>query len=223
MDRGYLRVHGVDYPLLRDGVQIGSWEEVKDLPVATLTKRDGDTGTLSGLVIKGYEMKFGATNENGERYEKTAFDAFIKDYFVGKGLNMVVDIEHAGEYSPEWNAGRVIYAETNTTGFYFVAYIPATYPRYDLVKFQLQEGILQGFSKCGYATNYEWRYTKGGDIDYLLVKEFEILRVSLVCSPANGVPFERVSEIKNALVYKSVTGEDDDRKKRFIDNELLNL
>ena len=49
-----------------DGVLIGSWEEVAGVKLETVTKRSGDDAVLDGLIIKGYETKFGVTNENGE-------------------------------------------------------------------------------------------------------------------------------------------------------------
>lgn len=204
MEREFLKIRGRECPVVRDSVQIGEWNEVQALPVSAITKRDADTGTLDGLIIKGYEMKFVGVNENGEVYEKTAFDTFIQDYFVGNGLNLPVDIEHAGECSPEWLAGRVIYAETNTQGFYFVAYIPRTYVHYDMVLNLLREGILQGFSKFGYATDYDFIYNADGTYSHMLIKEFKILAVSLVSTPANGIGFERTQEVKNSLVYRKV-------------------
>jgi hypothetical protein len=195
-EKRYIEVGGRRCPLLCDNVKIGNWEEVQGLPVSTITKRDGDDALLDGLIVKGYEMEWGATNENGERYSQEAFDEFIDEYFVGRGLNLVVDIEHAGEHSPEWVAGRVIYAETNSRGFYFVAYIPRSYCHYDMVRSMLAEGLLQGFSKMGYATDWEVKYTENGEFDYELIKSFKLFAVSLVSAPANGVAFEKVAELK---------------------------
>lgn len=200
----YIEVGGKRCPVLTDAVKIGEWEEVQDLQASAITKRDGDNELLDGLLIKGYEMEWGATNENGERYAPEAFDAFINDYFVERGFNLVVDIEHAGEYSPEWLCGRVLYAETNSRGFYFVAYIPRTYCHYDLVRMLVSEGILQGFSKMGYATDWETHYTEDGAFDYELIKSFKLLSVSLVSAPANGVPFEKLQELRrDGLTYRS--------------------
>ena len=84
-------------------------------------------------------------NENGEIYEKDCFDQFINSYFVENKLNIPVDIQHRSDLLSL--AGRVIYAEVNSVGLYFVAYIPKTYIYYDVVKNNLKEKILQGFSK----------------------------------------------------------------------------
>lgn len=207
MKKEFINIGGREFPIIRNAVKIGDWEEVKAIPVSTITKRDDDTSLLDGLIVKGYEMEWGKTNENGERYEKEAFDKFIQEYFIDKGFNLPSDIEHAGDYNPEWIAGRVIYAEINSRGFYYVVYIPHTYMHYETVLNLLKEGILQGFSKMGYAT--DWKYVwneETGDLEYELIKEFKLLKVSLVTTPANGIPFERLQETKqNALVFKNTT------------------
>lgn len=186
---------------ITDGVQIGSWEEVRDLELSTITKRDTDTAKLDGLVIKGYETKFGKTNGNGEQYAPGCLDEFIQSYFVDNGLNMVVDVQHGWEVDDQ--VGRVIYLETNTTGFYFVAYIPRTVRRFEQIRDLLREGILQGFSKMGWASDYDWERDKEGN-EYVLIKKMEIISVSLVTSPANAIPFEAMGEtVRNRLEYRN--------------------
>lgn len=188
---------------IQDTTLIGSWEEVQGIEASTITKNTDDVEKLDGIIVKGYETKFaGGTNENGERYSKDAIDDFIQRYFVDNKLNMPVDIEHDGR--PEWLAGRVIYVESNATGFYFVAYIPRTFMNYETVKNLLAEKILQGFSKLGWATDYEWKYKQNGDFDYELIKKVDIVRMSLVSTPANAVAFEKVQEIKNATRFHKV-------------------
>ena len=187
---------------INDTTLIGNWEEVQDVELSTITKRDTDTQRLNGLVIKGYETKFSKTNENGERYEPGCLDDFIQSYFIDNNLNMVVDLQHG--YGIDDQVGRVVYLETNTVGFYFVAYIPRTVARYEQVKNLLQEGILQGFSKSGWATEYEYKYTADGDFDYMLVKKMDIVSVSLVTSPANAVAFDSVGEtVQNRREYRN--------------------
>ncbi len=194
--------------LKQDATLIGDWEEIKALPLSSLTKNAEDTEVLDGLIVKGYETKFeDGTNTNGERYTKDSIDRFIQEYFVEKKLNMPVDIEH--DSRPEWLAGRVIYIESNTTGFYYVAYIPRTYMHYEHVKSLLANKILQGFSKCGWATDWEWlRDPKTGE-EYELVKEIMVVRMSIVSTPANGVSFEKVQEIQNATRFRKLTDEGD--------------
>lgn len=201
--------------LVRDGVLLGDWEEVSGLPLSSVTKKDTDTATLDGLIIKGYETKFNVTNENGERYAPNCLDAFVKKYFIEHELNMVVDLMHGLDIDSQ--IGRVIYLEVNTVGFYFVAYIPRSVARYEQVKALLREGILQGFSKMGWATDYEFRYTKNGDFDFVQINEFQLCSVSLVTMPANAIPFEAIGEpIKDGLQFVNRFNEEPKKKKKSI-------
>ena len=203
--------------LVRDGVLLGDWQEVSGLPLSSVTKKDTDTATLDGLIIKGYETKFNVTNENGERYAPNCLDKFVQQYFVDHELNMVVDLQHSEAVDDQ--VGRVIYLEVNTVGFYFVAYIPRSVARYEQVKNLLKEGILQGFSKYGYATDYEFNYNQDGYVDYVEITEFRLCSVSLVTMPANPLGFESIGEpLKDGLqfVNKLTDNEQPTPKKKSI-------
>lgn len=186
---------------INDTTLIGKWNEVDNISASEITHNDSDTERLSGLLVYGYEMKFGNTNENGEKYSKEAFDEFINRYFVANKLNLPVDVQHS--QAVDDLIGRIIYAETNSVGLYFVAYIPKTVKRFEQVKNLLQEGILQGFSKYGYATDYKYVYDNDGNFDYIQINKFDLLSVSLVSTPANAVRFEKMKETKNTLTYKN--------------------
>ena len=191
--------------IVRDSVLIGEWQDVQSLPLSSITKRADDVEKLDGLVIKGYEMKWGATNENGERYAQGAFDDFIKNYYIKNGLNVVVDVQH--DPRPEWLCGRLLYIETNTVGFYLVAYIPRTEQAFEAVKSKLQNGLLQGFSKYGFVDDGHYVFKDNGKVDYFQIDKIRLFAASLVSTPANGVPFEGVGEVKNRLEYVNKTRE----------------
>ena len=202
---------------VNDAVLIGDWEEVSDVPLSRVTKRDADTQSLDGLIIKGYETKFGVTNANGERYAPTCLDKFVKEYFIDHKLNMVVDVQHG--YGIDDQVGRVVYLEVNTVGFYFVAYVPRHVTRYEQIKNLLQDGILQGFSKCGWATEYEWHYKENGEFDFVEFTEFALMSVSLVTMPANRIGFENVGEhVTNRLEYKNLAEQANKKKSIFKNN-----
>lgn len=188
-----------------DVVLLDDWQETKDIPTETLRRWTNDPDKLDGLVLKGYEMRWDKTNENGERYEKNAFDDFIKKYFVEGNLNMTVDINHEGYYNWRATCGRVLYIEVNSVGFYLVIYVPRVFEGYDELKWRLQEGIIQGFSKEGYATDWEPKWNEDGTFKYELIKKMKVLSVSLVSTPANGLEFEKMQEIKNRLLYQNKT------------------
>lgn len=187
---------------VHDAVLLGDWEETQKIPVEQLRKWTNDAEQLDGLILKGYEMRWDVTNENGERYEKTAFDKFIQEYFVDRKLNMPVDINHEGYFNWQAYCGRVLYIEANSVGFYFVVYVPKTYRYYDDLRSMLQNGIIQGFSKEGWATEWDAVWNEDGTFNYEIIHEMKVLSVSLVCTPANGIAFEKMQEIRNALMFK---------------------
>lgn len=191
--------------IVRDSVLIGEWKDVQDLPLSSITKRADDVEKLDGLIIKGYEMKWGATNENGEQYAQGAFDDFINNYYIKNGLNVVVDVQH--DPRPEWLCGRLLYIETNTVGFYLVAYIPRTEQAFEAVKSKLQNGLLQGFSKYGFVDDGHYVFKDNGKVDYFQIDKVRLFAASLVATPANGVPFEGIGEVKNRLEYVNKTRE----------------
>lgn len=194
---------------LQDTTLIGNWEEVQGVNASAITNNSADLDTLDGLIIKGYETKFGGTNENGERYTKDCIDEFIQRYFVGNGLNMPVDIQHKDDI--DHLCGRVLYIESNSTGFYFVAYVPRSFKNYEVLKGLLKNGIIQGFSKQGWATDYEYKYKENGEYDYTLIKRMEIISMSLVAVPANGNAFEKTAEVvKDATRFQKIAEPQDD-------------
>lgn len=190
--------------VVRDTVLIGSWEDTQKISTETLRKWTNEPDKLDGLIIKGYEMKWNETNENRERYDDTAFAEFIQSYFVDKGFNMPVDINHEGYHN--WGAycGRVLYIETNTVGFYFVIYVPRTYPEYNRLVWALQNGIIQGFSKEGYVdwNDYDPVYNEDGTFAYDQIHKIRVVAVSLVATPANGLPFEQMRVTTNSLIFE---------------------
>lgn len=192
---------------LRDQVLLGDWEEVPAGTDAQTIKPELAPEKLDGLIIKGYEMKFGQTNQNGEQYDKTAFDEFIKSYFVDGKLNMPVDINHEGYHDWRSYCGRVLYIEVNSVGFYFAVYIPRTYAEYDRLLWALKNGIIQGFSKEGFVDydDYDLKWNEDGSFDHEQIHKMSVVSVSLVCTPANGLAFEKMQVTKNALLYENKT------------------
>ena len=185
---------------IQDNTLIGSWEEVQGMKLSDITRREGDDTELDGLVIKGYETKFGVVNENGEMYRPGCLDEFIERYFVGHGFNLTVDVQHG--CGVDDLVGRVVYMESNDTGYYFVAYVPRTVARYNQIRDLLKEGILQGLSKCGLATDIDYIEDKKLG-EYWLIKKMDLLSVSLVACPANPIPFDSVEETRNRLEWRN--------------------
>ena len=190
----------------RDMVLLGDWDKVEGVDARTINPKLEEE-TLNGLIIRGYEMKWNKTNENYEQYDKTAFDEFIQQYFVDGKLNMPVDINHQGESDWRNYCGRVLYIETNTVGFYFVVYVPKTYADYDRLVWALENGIIQGFSKYGFVSyeDYDYVWKEDGSFDHEQIHKMRITAVSLVTTPANGLPFEKMQQTQNSLVFERKT------------------
>ena len=193
---------------IQDTTLIGKWEEVDKINASKITGQGDEV--LSGLIIYGYEMKWGkSANQNGEIYDEGAFDEFINEYFVTGGFNMPVTINHSNAL--EDLCGRVLYIERNSVGFYFVVYVPKTYINYALVKNLLKEGILQGFSKEGFAVDYE--YTESG----MHIKKMDIINVSIVSTPANMIHFESAKETKDKLTFNVKKDENENKQTSLFD------
>lgn len=179
---------------LSNSILIDNYEEVDNYDLEKIIPNSG-AEKLNGLIIRAYEMKFSQTaNENGEVYSDGAFSDFINRYFVDKKFNIPVTLMHGRSFDDL--VGRVLCCEVNSVGLYFVCYLPKSTPRYEQVKLALQEGLLQGLSKEGWATDYDMEQD-----GTLVVNQFDLLCVSLVDLPANGVNFEKLQEIKNATQF----------------------
>lgn len=190
--------------IICDAVKIGSYEEVSGIPAKNLTKVDTDTAILDGLIVKGYETKFGELpNENGEIYTKDCFDDFLDRYYIKNNLNIPVVVQHRDDLAHL--VGRVLILEVNSVGFYFVCYIPRMLPQYDNILTLVKEGVLQGLSKYGWATKYHYDERKQA----LVIDKMDLANVSLVSNPANAIPFEKLQEVTNGLSFRKL--EDDSK------------
>lgn len=201
----FCEVRGISSQRIIDAVKLGAWSEVEKLATENV-QTDTATDKLDGLIIKGYETKFGHTNENMERYEKDCMDDFLQRYYIKNKLNVPVTIQHRDDI--HHLAGRVLLVEVNSVGFYFVVYVPRTYRYYTDVLNDIREGVLQGLSKEGWCRWEDMKptYDKDGNIEYWTMTKFDLTAMSIVATPANGVKFEKVQQIKNALqFYKKET------------------
>ena len=206
---------------IHDTTKINDFKEVDNLELSTITRNEGDKELLSGLIISGFEMKFGKVNENWEMFEPTCIDDYMQDYFVKNKLNVPVTLLHKDDVYHL--AGRVLVVQTSTTGFYFTVYIPKTFVNYELTRNLIKEGILQGFSKEGWADEYEVKYTKDGSFDYILIKKMTFIYLSIVGTPANGIRFDKIKEtpdIRNTTTFVKI---EDIAKPKEKENELENL
>lgn len=178
-----------------NNILIDTFEEVSNKKLADLVDTESKE-ELNGIIVKGYEMIFSnGANENGERYDVNAFDKFINRYFVNNSLNIPITLMHGNRF--EDICGKVLKCEVSEKGLYFIAYIPDYVVNYNAIKNYLKDGLLQGFSKEGWATDYEI-----GKDGVMVINEFELLNISLVSTPANGLNFESL-QITNATKFEN--------------------
>ena len=78
----------MDKLFIHDTTKINDFKEVDNLELSTITRNEGDKELLSGLIISGFEMKFGKVNENREMFEPTCIDDYMQDYFVKNKLTI---------------------------------------------------------------------------------------------------------------------------------------
>jgi phage head maturation protease len=201
---------------IKDTTKINDYKEVDKVELSTITKNDGDKEILSGLLLYGYEMKFGKKNENQEVYAPNSLTNYIEKYFVTNKLNIPVTIQHRDDI--QHLAGRVLIVEVNSVGFYFVVYVPKTFVNYQILLNNIKEGILQGFSKEGWATDYEYFYKQDGEFDYMLIKEMTFYCLSIVATPANSLAFEKIATTK---IENTTTLIVEPKKELTIEDELF--
>ena len=163
---------------IKDTVIFGDYKEVDGVEAKTITKDEADNRKLDGLIISGYETKFSD---------------------VKNKLNIPCDVFHLTDI--DHAAGVVLVLEENPVGWFFTVYVPKTYCNYEKLLNLIKIGYIQGFSKYGWATDYEYKYLTNGDFSHIEIKKMDLYRVSLVDVPANAVPFENVKEVSNATKF----------------------
>ena len=186
---------------IKNQILLEKFAEVDSAKASEITQDLTDTRILSGLILTGYEHRHtNKVNENQEVFGDNCLDKFIEDYFVKNKLNMPVSVFHNGN-DFETAAGVVLKIENNTVGYKFTVYIPKTFKNYEHLKSLLEIGYIQGFSKYGFATNYEYIYNADGTFSNIRIDEMNIVNVSLVSCPANSEKFEKI--VENALKFQN--------------------
>lgn len=155
----------------------------------TLTSYDGgqrfkvirdDKGEELGIEVSGVLTTFDVPNENGTEFTKESYDKFVDEYFIAHSVNVPLVLYH-NDTDPRTVAGIVKKLTKTKDGVELVGWIPRTAYYYNLIKAQIAEGILQGFSNAGGMRDYEWDEEKNA----IKVTDFALLHASLVATPAD--------------------------------------
>lgn len=155
----------------------------------TLTSYDGgqrfkvvrdEKGEEIGIEVSGVLTTFDVPNENGTEFTKESYDKFVDEYFIAHSVNVPLVLYH-NDTDPRTVAGIVKKLTKTKDGVELVGWIPRTAYYYNLIKAQISEGILQGFSNAGGMRDYEWDEENNA----IKVKDFALLHASLVATPAD--------------------------------------
>lgn len=155
----------------------------------TLTAFDGgqryrvvrnEAGEETGIEVSGVLTTFDVPNVNGTEFTKESYDKFVDEYFLAHSVNVPLVLYH-NDKDPRTVAGIVKSMTKTASGVEIVGWIPKTAYYYNLIKAQIAEGILQGFSNDGGVMDYEWDKKNGA----IKVTEFALMHASLVATPAD--------------------------------------
>lgn len=155
----------------------------------TLTSYDGgqrfkvvrdEKGEELGIEVSGVLTTFDVPNENGTEFTRESYDKFVDEYFIAHSVNVPLVLYH-NDTDPRTVAGIVKKLTKTKDGVELVGWIPRTAYYYNLIKAQISEGILQGFSNAGGMRDYEWDEENNA----IKVTDFALLHASLVATPAD--------------------------------------
>ena len=139
-----------------------------------------DKGEELGIEVSGVLTTFDVPNVNGTEFTKESYDNFVDEYFIAHSVNVPLVLYH-NDTDPRTVAGIVKKLTKTKDGVELVGWIPRTAYYYNLIKAQISEGILQGFSNAGGMRDYEWDEENNA----IKVTDFALLHASLVATPAD--------------------------------------
>lgn len=145
--------------------------------------RDG-TGKEIGIEVSGTLTTFDVRNENGSVFRKESYDKFVDDYFLANSLNVPLCLYH-NDWDIRMVCGVVKSMTKTDSGVDMVGYIPSTAYFYNLIKAQIDNGILQGFSNAGGIMKAKWKEDEETGEMTLEIKEFALIHAALVATPAD--------------------------------------
>lgn len=166
-----------------------------------------EAGEEIGFNVHGTLTEFEYKNENDMTFKRGSYDKFVDEYFISNSLNVPLCLQH-NDSDIRNICGKISEMTKTENGVDVVAFVPRSAYYYNLIKNYINEGILQGFSNAGYATEAD--FTENG----MVVKEFALLHVALVTTPAdtNGI-------FRTNTIFKNFN--EDNRSKEDEETKLL--
>lgn len=156
---------------------------------ARLTSYDGggrvkvvrnDAGEETGFEVRGTLTTFGRVNENDMYFTPESYDRFVSEYYEANRLNVPLVIYH-NDTDPRFVCGIVKSMTKTEKGVEMVGFVHRSAYFYNLIKAQIEDGILQGFSNCGFVVDGEYDKERNA----LKINEFALMHASLVVNPAD--------------------------------------
>lgn len=139
-----------------------------------------EAGEETGIEVSGMLTTFDVPNENGTEFTRESYDKFVDDYFIAHSVNVPLVLYH-NDTDPRTVAGVVKSMKKTDSGVEIVGWIPRSAYYYNLIKSQISEGILQGFSNAGDVRDWE----RDEENNALKITDFALLHASLVATPAD--------------------------------------
>lgn len=139
-----------------------------------------EAGEELGIEVSGVLTTFDVPNANGTEFTKESYDKFVDDYFIANSINVPLVLYH-NDTDIRNVAGIVKSMKKTDSGVEMTGWIPRSAYYYNLIKAQIAEGILQGFSNAGGVRDWEW----DDENNALKVTDFALMHASLVATPAD--------------------------------------
>lgn len=177
-----------------------------------------DAGNELGIEVSGVLTTFGEVNENGYIFESGSYDRSVEKYFEANKLNVPLCLYH-DDANPDTLCGIVTTLEKTDKGIEIVGRIkPNSAKLYKFIKAQLDDGILQGFSNAGFIA--DGLYDEAANA--VRVKDFELIHVALVATPADtGATLRTVNtKFVGFETKRDTTAAPQEAEESPIDNEV---
>lgn len=139
-----------------------------------------EAGEELGIEVSGVLTTFDVPNENGTEFTSESYDKFVDEYFIAHSVNVPLVLYH-NDTDPRTVSGIVKKMTKTDSGVEIVGWIPKSAYYYNLIKAQIAEGILQGFSNSGSVRDYEW----DEENETWKITDFALIHASLVPIPAD--------------------------------------
>lgn len=176
-----------------------------------------EAGEEIGIEVSGTLTTFDVRNENGGVFKKESYDKFVDEYFIANSLNVPLCLYH-NDWDIRMVCGVVKSMTKTDSGVDMIGWIPKTAYFYNLIKSQIDNGILQGFSNAGGIM--EGSYDQ--ETDTLTITDFALMHAALVASPADtGATLRTVNTVfKGFEKQDGKSAERTEAEETVIDNEV---